>query len=295
MTSHPPYGKVALLRDRTTPRRVAAPCDRRVGSVLMEFLLVFPIILLLVSMLLQFGQIWIARQITAYAAYCATRATLCVKPGEQEADAARAAAMTACSWMCLAGLSTDEAATLEDVAHDPLNWNKYHDMTEEVANDDTIHRDVSAPRANEQRIPGWGTVPGSSSRRVRVIVEPLNAGKFASAVRVKFKFPLIFPLAGRIISWAANHLGSEPSRYNHETGEWTGDTYYSVHTGWHEGKETVMDDGGNEVDRSFATYGQEGRFPVITLTEICVLPCPYKRNKFETDRYKPYDDGGGGS
>lgn len=279
--------------------------DRRRASVLMEFLLVFPIIILLVSMLLQFAQIWIARQITAYAAYCATRATLCVKNCQNIADsncdcdehkAARAAAMTACSWMCLAGLSIDQSATLRQVVHTPLNWNKYHDMTDEVASDSTLLEDVSAPRPNtEQEIPGWGTIPGSSSRGVRVRAEVLDAGGYASAVRVRFRFPLIFPLAGRIISWASNNTGGAPSSYNREKGVWKGDSYYSIHTGWHRGKETVMNDDGTLSNRFYATYGQDGKFPVIELTEICVLPCPYKRGKFKGNRYNPYNAGGGGT
>ena len=97
MKCHPPYGRVAILRDRTKHGRVALPRDRH-GSVLMEFLLVFPIIMLLVSMLLQFAQIWIARQITAYAAYCATRATLTANDSEQ-VFAAEEAARSVCAWM----------------------------------------------------------------------------------------------------------------------------------------------------------------------------------------------------
>lgn len=266
---------------------------KRNGSVLMEFLLVFPIIFLLVLSLLQFAQIWIARQITAYAAYCAARATLCSNSNpDDDKTWAENAVKTACSWMCLAGLSTDDAEELEEMAHDSLNWNKYHDLTDEVADDDKIYRDVSAPRTGEQNIPGWGSVPGSSSRRSRVTVTPLtDVGEFATGVRVEFKFPLIFPLAGRIISWAANHPGSEPSTYDHETGTWEGDSYYSIHTGWHDGKEVVMDDGGNLVDRSFATYGEDGKYPVITLTETCILPCPYKRTKFKRkeDERPPYE------
>ena len=282
-----PYGRGALLRDRMAGR---PPHDRSMGSVLMEFLLVFPIIFLLVLSLLQFAQIWIARQSTAYAAYCAARATLCSHPDEDEKWAENAV-KTACSWMCLAGLSTDDAETLEEVDHDSLNWNNYHDLTDEVADDDKIYRDVSAPRTNEQNIPGWGSVPGSSSRKRRVTVTPLteqDVGEFATGVRVEFKFPLIFPLAGRIISWAANHPESGRSTYDHETGTWTGDAYYSVHTGWHDGKEVVMNDDGSLVNRSFAAYGEDGKYPVITLTETCILPCPYKRTNFHSDRYEEY-------
>ena len=279
MNTQPPYGRVAILR------------DRRVGSVLMEFLLVFPIILLLVSMLLQFGQIWIARQITAYAAYCATRATLCVNTGE-ETTAAQYAAESVCAWMCLAGLSSDPSASLseEKVA---TGYRKFHNLKDEVEDGDTIYRDTTAPVASELNISGWGSVPGSSSRHVRVKTKVLQGGDSGdyAAVRVRFKFPLLLPLAGKIISWAAAHPDETPSTYDRNTGTWTGDSYYSIHSGWHRGKETVMDDSGNAVDRSYATYGQDGRFPFIELTEICVLPRPYLTKNFKDGRYNY----GGGS
>ena len=199
--------------------------------------------------------------------------------------------------MCLAGLSTDEAIETQEMTHDPLNWNNYHnlDVGAEVADDDTIYKDTSGPRANEYTVPGWGTVPGSSSRKVRVKAEVLQGGGSGNyaAVRVKFKFPLLLPLAGKIISWSVAHpeLEASVSTYNDKTDTWTGD-YYAIHTGWQGGKEYVMDDDGNGSDRSYATYGQEGRFPYIELTETCVLPRPYLTTKFKDNRYN-YDGGGG--
>lgn len=255
------------------------------GSVLMEFLLVFPIIILLVSMVLQFSQIWIARQVTAYAAYCATRATLCVNTAEQ-ARAAQYAAESVCAWVCLAGLSTDEKATLESESGD-VDWGRFHNMTDEVESRDTIYKDVSAPRSSELNIPGWGSVPGSSSRHARVHVDVLRGGASGNyaAVRVRFKFPLLLPLAGKIISWAVAHPGEGPSSYDSSTGTWDGDSYYSVHAGWHGGKEAVMNDDGTGSDRSYATYGQDGKFPFIELAEICVLPRPYVTKNFNGNRY----------
>ena len=278
-----------------------SPRDRRRASVLMEFLLVFPIILLLVSMLLQFAQIWIARQITAYAAYCATRATLCVRadndtypkssdprssytyaPLDPEVKEAKHAAESVCAWMCLVGLSTDAKATLSSDSGS-VDWGRFHDMTSEVESRDTIYRDVSSSRSSELNIPGWGSIPGSSSRRIRVQADVLQGGASGNyaAVRVRFKFPLLLPLAGKIISWAVAHPSEGSSSYNSATGTWAGDSYYSVHSGWHRGKESVMRDDGTVEDRSYATYGQEGKFPFIELTEICVLPRPYVTTNFK--------------
>lgn len=259
------------------------------GSVMMEFLLVAPLMVMLISMILQFSQIWIARQITAYAAYCAARSTLCVNSSEQN-KAAWHAAMSVCSWLCLAGLSTDEASTLAESKVE-TNWNKYHTLTEEVDDDDSVFTDVTAARPDtEYEVPGWGTIPGSSSRKARVDVM-VNPSSHAS-VTVRFKFPLLMPLAGKMISWSVAHQKETAAIYNSETGEWEdGETYYAIHSGWHEGRETVMDDEGNAVDRTYALYGEDGRFPFVELTETCVLPRPYQTTKFKSDRYN-YPIGG---
>ena len=256
-----------------------SPRDRRRASVLMEFLLVFPIILLLVSMLLQFSQIWLARQITAYAAYCAARATLTASTSE-ESRVAKAAATSVCAWMCFAGLPTDASRTLSETTLN-THWTRFHKLRTEVTDTDVMYADDGAPDSAEFTIPGLGSVPGSSSRNARVEVSVKQGGGSGdyAAVQVKFKFPLLFPLAGRIISWASSHP-DETSTYDRKTGKWSGGNYYSIHSGWHDGSETVMNADGTALNRTNAKYGQDGKFPFIELTEICVLPRPYTTGNF---------------
>ena len=71
------------------------------GSILAETVLVMPLLLLLIFGVIQFALIWTAKQMTAYAAFCATRAIMVVPDGEK-LDAARKAAKVALSWMCMA-------------------------------------------------------------------------------------------------------------------------------------------------------------------------------------------------
>ena len=71
------------------------------GSILAETVLVMPLLLLLIFGVIQFALIWTAKQMTAYAAYCATRAIMVVPPDEQE-EYAQKAAEVALSWMCMA-------------------------------------------------------------------------------------------------------------------------------------------------------------------------------------------------
>lgn len=209
------------------------------GSILMEFVLVAPLVIILVSMILQFAHVWTARQVTAYAAYCAARATMVV-PKEEKKTAAKKAAELACAWMSLAGLP-------------------------------------GSTGGQEVMIKGWGTIPGSDSADKRVSVEVREDGESnvpAAVVTVHFKFPLMLPLAGRMISWAANHKeGLSKFDYGHH--QLAGGN----NPGW-AGEETVMDENGNAVDRTDGEWGKGGRFPFITLTETCILPMPYSTKRF---------------
>jgi len=241
------------------------------GSVLIEFIVVCPILVLLVSMILQFSQIWIARQVTAYAAYCATRATLCVRADEvEEKKAAQKAAESVCAWLCLAGLSSDTISSTTETIN--TNWDKYHETTAgDISPNDLFYKDVSESKpSSEYEVPGLGSVPGSSSRFARVEVKVVKGGENPgyAEVTVKFKFALMLPLAGRMISWAVSHPDDE--------------TWDDANT-WNE---TVLDDEGNAVERKRMAYGSDGRYPYIELTETCVLPRPYTTENLPQNAYK---------
>ena len=128
------------------------------GSVLMETVIAMPVLLLLIFGVIQFAHIWTARQMTAYAAYCATRAVMIVPPEEQK-TAAQNAAEVALSWMNLADSKND---------------------------------DVTIPGWGG--INGSGT---SDYGRRRTSAEVLANGADddfqVSSVRVKFRFPLLIP------------------------------------------------------------------------------------------------------
>ena len=68
------------------------------GSALMEFVIVMPMLIVLLMLVLQFALVWIAREQTAYAAYCAARSSLSYNPVEQQ-SAAENAAYLALSWV----------------------------------------------------------------------------------------------------------------------------------------------------------------------------------------------------
>ena len=140
------------------------------GSVLMETVIAMPILLLLIFGVIQFAHIWTARQMTAYAAYCATRAVMIVPPDEQK-SAAQNAAEVALSWMNLADSKND---------------------------------DVTIPGWG--RINGAGTSDHGRRRTSVTVLEDGTDDDFqVSSVQVKFKFPLLIPAMAinKIIARAA--------------------------------------------------------------------------------------------
>ena len=150
-------------RDRMVGR---SPRDRRCGSVLAETVLVMPLLLLLIFGILQFAQIWMARQFVVYAAACSARAMTVVHPDEQ-ADAADKAAKLALSWLCLAETDSERAG-------------------------------------DGVEVPGWGRIPGSGSiyRRgfpdkrninAEVLFDGTDNENPVVGVRVGFRFPLLIP------------------------------------------------------------------------------------------------------
>ena len=274
----------------------------RPGSVLMESILVFPLLLLLISMILQYAHIWTARQITAYAAYCATRAIMTVPGAEEKQRAANNAAWLACSWMALASLPGSSPAA--DGSSKKVHVGKLSgEMSggSEISEDEVINLDDGSPQSDEVLIPGWGTIPGSNSVKARVTTKIESWGESVGgksyepyvSVTVTFKFPLLMPLAGRMISWFAHQSRTEAEEFDYGHHKLTGGNA----RGW-VGEETVMDSEGNLVDRgrgSTTTWGAEGKYPAIELTETCILPMPYSTANFPEDGYSKNLLMGGGS
>ena len=90
------------MRFRRTQPSCAAPAARRArgGSVMLEFVLAFPIILTLLLGCMQIAHIWLARQVVCYAAFCAARSALVCKEGEFK-HAAQQAGEQVCAWIVI--------------------------------------------------------------------------------------------------------------------------------------------------------------------------------------------------
>lgn len=189
---------------------------QRRGSMLLEFVLTMPTLVLMMMLVVQIAQVWMVRQLVAYSAFCAARSTVCAHPLEQS-SAAYNAARTALSVVSLPGGGKDKSSFVS--------------------------------------IPGWGFVAnagGIDARRLSVSVNAVEAlenvfgyAPERSTVTVRYKFPLMVPIAGAMIGWYA-------SGRSYQEGDW--EIY-----GW---------------TRSDASQHLDG-FPYIELKETCAVPLPY--------------------
>ena len=227
------------------------------GSVLMETVIVMPVLLLLIFGVIQFAHIWTARQMVAYAAFCATRAIMVVPDKSEEKDiAAQKAAEIALSWINL--VDDPDHRTAEDVSYE-----------------------------NCVDIPGWGRIPGSGfsrdnglisrcvdpghPKRVHAKVNCKGEGEEVASVTVRFRFPLVFNAMGinRIIAGAFDE--PVPSDALHDPNGGT-DLYHEMNA---------------RASRAVARM-QDG-WPYIELTETCVLPMPYSTARFPTGAFEGMD------
>ena len=62
------------------------------GSVMLEFVIAFPLVLTLMFACIQFSQIWVARMVVHYGAFCAARSSLVCKDGSNSDAPSKAAA-----------------------------------------------------------------------------------------------------------------------------------------------------------------------------------------------------------
>lgn len=229
----------------------------RPGSMLMEFVLTMPILVVLIMLVLQFAQLWLVREVVSYAAFCAARSTLCVTPLEQS-GAAKKAAMQVLAWVNAFG-SEGEAGSKAT-----YDAGAFSDIKEGYGFD---YYEGSADVSGNLKIPGWGGVPESSglSDRVKVELDILSRSRnlggkrpVASAVTVRYKFPMLVPIAGQMISYLAKNSASDSLYVKSD----------DLMPGWTGEEETF------------------GGVPYVELVETGVVPMPYSTANFPIGAYK---------
>lgn len=153
------------------------------GSMLMEFILVMPVLVLLIFGIVQISLIWIAKLMTYYAAYSGARTAIVYNPKDYRTGNGN-------------GDFAPHAGPVHRAACTVLAW-------------------IGMTSGGERyiTIPGWGNIPGSGYIKDQVSVsgEDLQESVNLPAVKVtvSFKFPLLIPYAGDVIGYFAHGGSSE--------------------------------------------------------------------------------------
>jgi hypothetical protein len=145
------------------------------GAVMMEFVIAFPVVLILCLGAIQFAHIWMAKQVVHYAAYCAARAEL-VDGNPQ------AAARTVCAWISFSKASGDVDVELP-------GWGA-------IKGSGGIDRKLAVEV--EHLLPPLDVpVPAALALTPHDI-----------RATVSFDLPLMTPIVGPMIGWGVNTRGS---------------------------------------------------------------------------------------
>jgi len=153
------------------------------GSLLVEFVFALPLLFILIMGVVQLAQIWTARMVTHYAAFCAARATLVANDSAAQAKALDAAKQV-CAWMAF---DHDGA----DGGNVP-GWGN-------IPNSAGLNKRV----------------------RVRVIEGSTVGAPWLKGAEVQFDFNLLIPVAGTMLGYLSRHEVGNTS-YELVSG-WTGE------------------------------------------------------------------------
>lgn len=175
------------------------------GSVMLEFVIAFPIVFTLILAVVQIAHIWVARLVVHYAAYCGARAAL-VHVCEESGPSVHNDSWPRRSELGHEGL--DAAYCNGDSIADGLNGlaSSEAEWTANKAAAVVCSWSVmgGSDDANTS-IPGWGDIPGSdaASRKTRAVVE-FDPDTWNVEATVEHDFALITPIVGPMIAWGMN-------------------------------------------------------------------------------------------
>ncbi len=137
------------------------------GSMMMEAVLVLPIFVLIIFFIIQISLVWVAKELTYYAAFCSARAAMVYNPEDYD-SMATAAAKTVLSWMSFSTTG----------GHANMKIGDY-----EVPNSGGVNGQVSV-KIDEYSGDGEGDVTFPAVRAT-----------------VTFQFPLLIPFGGPVVAY----------------------------------------------------------------------------------------------
>ena len=218
------------------------------GSVLLEFIIVMPVLLLLIFGTVQFALILMAKQLTQYAAFNAARAAIVYNPKDYRVPNSSGG-----------GGFFESSGPVHEAAVTSLAFFGFSGGKE----------------ANKVEVPGWGKIPGSANIRNQVSIgsdsmDLMEAQQIpAVKVTVIFRFPMLIPYAAEVIGYF--HAGGNAN----DAWDLTG---FSP---------AIEKNDNNDVTFSERMKSiKSGNTLCFTLSETCILPRPWNTTTFPQMPYQ---------
>lgn len=253
------------------------------GSMMMESVLILPIFVLIIFFLIQMTFVWVAKQMTYYAAYCGARAALVYNPADYNAEKSGSgwstggpirkgvvhhAACIALSWVSwsLSGYDLSGGKSLFYLGGKAAEtvWN-IRVGTYSVPLSANVRNQVTVETSEYEAISDGNSKPASGSSKS---AEADIGGQFpAVTVKVTFKCPLFIPLGGPLIAYFFGAGQSDAKTDGAiSTGGFTAPDSATV--------QAKLQQGGNYTNSGSWEYYS------IVLEESCTMAKPYKTDTF---------------
>lgn len=223
---------------------------RRTGSMILEAAITMPLFVIIVFVIIQMSFVWVAKEVTHYAAYCGARAALVYNPADyapsRDYGVVKKAAMTPLSWISWS-------------LNAPSDWSNFKIGLTDVPLSSYV-RSQTHVEVEEYKVIG-------ETDRQRAANVPIEAQFPAVTVTVSFDCPVFIPLAGPIVAY---FFGAKKAGLSTEGAV---------------GMNGFMAPDGGVVDATLMPYcpdpAMENWFHYsIRLTERCTLAKPWKTVTF---------------
>lgn len=183
------------------------------GAVLAEFVLAFPVVLVLIFAVIQFAHICMARLVVHYAAFCAARSALVhvcssVPPGVDFDSVPARAELAACGYPGLAPAlcgNSSIGAALQGVPRSEAEYVAC-ETAARVCSVVTMGESPAEASLRSTADPGVNAQFGAARRKTRATLD-FDVDTWTVTARVEHDFGLVVPIVGQMIGWGVSLWG----------------------------------------------------------------------------------------
>ena len=239
------------------------------GSMMLEAVLVLPIFILIIFLLIQLTFVWVAQQVTYYAAYCGARAALVYNPADYGAREQDDGSWDTEGWIRTGIVHHVACTALSWISWslDGENYQNFRIGFYQVPLSSKIKRQISVRVVEFEKITDGKNISKKEKERMASVHEQFPA----VTVSVNFKCPLFIPLGAPVVAYffALNQMKVKPEMLDRQPIGIEGftaphgdqiDTWLEMNRNYHK-------------KNSIEYYN-------IDITQTCTLAKPYKTDTY---------------